>query len=276
MAVIRVVKDKENPYIMVNKHYIYDNRLSLKAKGLMSYFLSRPDNWEFYVSEIKKHTTDKDKSISGGIKELIQYGYIQRKKKRSKSGKFEGGYEYTVYETPMDNFKNTEMPKCQTGETPNWENAETAKSQIGKKPNWQKGIVVNNDLKVINDSKVNNDFKVNKEREESPLSQSQELLNYIENLANTTANITSIGLNKALKEHDHKYVRQAIDVALQNGRVDINYIYGILRNWKKAGYPKKSHVIKSKFKKELDEFNNHPQRSYDFDELEKKLLGWEE
>lgn len=26
----------------------------------------------------------------------------------------------------------------------------------------------------------------------------------------------------------------------------------------------------------MDEFNNHPQRNYDFDELEKKLLGWDQ
>ncbi len=54
MAVFRVIKDKENPYVMLNKYFVYDGRLSLKAKGLMSYFLSRPDNWEFYSSEIEK------------------------------------------------------------------------------------------------------------------------------------------------------------------------------------------------------------------------------
>ncbi|WP_053290302.1 DnaD domain protein [Clostridium botulinum] len=275
MAVIRVIKNKENPYIMVNKYYIYDNRLSLKAKGLMSYFLSRPDNWEFYASEIKNHTTDKETAISSSIKELIKNGYIKRKAKRANDGKFQGGYNYEVYETPVE-LENSEFGIHRNKKTPNGENPKSGKSQTGEIPNGGNQGLVNNDLKVINDSKVINDLKVIKEREESPLSESQELLNYIENLASTTANITNIGLNKALKEHDHKYVRQAIDVALQNGRVDINYIYGILRNWKKAGYPKKSAVIKSNSKNEVDEFNNHPQRSYNFDELEKKLLGWEE
>ncbi|MBY7003772.1 hypothetical protein HYI06_06510 [Clostridium botulinum] len=48
MAVFRVIKDKQNPYIMVNKYFVYGNRLSLRSKGLISYFLSRPDDWNFY------------------------------------------------------------------------------------------------------------------------------------------------------------------------------------------------------------------------------------
>ena len=58
MAIFRVIKDSNNPYIVINKRFIEDENLSLKAKGLMSYFLSKPDDWQFYTEEIKKHTTE--------------------------------------------------------------------------------------------------------------------------------------------------------------------------------------------------------------------------
>ena len=148
MTVFRVNKDKENPYMMVNKFFIHDNRLSLKAKGLMSYFLSRPDDWEFYVSEIKKHTTDKETSISNAIKELIENGYIKRTSKREENGKFKGGYDYEVYETPVNIVSNETA--C-TEYEPKLENPESGKSRTGEIPNWENQRLLNNECLLNNE-----------------------------------------------------------------------------------------------------------------------------
>jgi len=95
----RVVKDKETPYLMMNKSAIYDNTLSFKAKGIFAYLLSRPDDWQVYESEIVKHSTDGIASVKAGIKELIDKGYIIRFRIRNEKGKFQG-YSYDVYEVP--------------------------------------------------------------------------------------------------------------------------------------------------------------------------------
>ncbi|KXG73769.1 hypothetical protein AN619_29030 [Thermotalea metallivorans] len=34
-TIIRVQKNKENPYVMINKQFLSDERLSWKAKGLL-------------------------------------------------------------------------------------------------------------------------------------------------------------------------------------------------------------------------------------------------
>ena len=44
MAIVRV--PKVNNYTIMSNHHLIDPELSFKAKGLMSYMLSRPDNWD--------------------------------------------------------------------------------------------------------------------------------------------------------------------------------------------------------------------------------------
>lgn len=61
----------------------------------------------------------------------------------------------------------------------------------------------------------------------------------------------------------------------------MNYIRGILDNWKHEVYaPEKSGCHRDfidQFKKHRTlAFNNFEPRSYDFDKLEKRILGWEE
>lgn len=99
MSIFRVQKDKENPYVQLHKKLVYDNSLSFKAKGILVYLLSRPDDWKVYENEIVKHSKDGKDSVSNGIKELIKAGYISRSERRTDGGKF-GGYEYDVFEQP--------------------------------------------------------------------------------------------------------------------------------------------------------------------------------
>jgi hypothetical protein len=78
--IFRKPKDKNNPYVMANKEYINDPNLSFKAKGIMTYLLSKPDNWKLVHSDLKNNAKDNDTSIRNGIRELEQAGYIRIQK----------------------------------------------------------------------------------------------------------------------------------------------------------------------------------------------------
>ena len=80
-AIYRVAKDKNNPYVMINKALLKDEGLSWKAKGILSYLLSLPDDWQIYESELQNHASDGIDSLRSGIQELIQHGYIHRKRR---------------------------------------------------------------------------------------------------------------------------------------------------------------------------------------------------
>ena len=102
--IFRVKKNKENPYVMLNKKFLNRKDLSLKAKGLLTYLLSKPDDWETYQKEIEKNCSDGLSSISSGIKELVEKKYIRQFRLRNDKGHFKG-WAYLVYETPEESAK---------------------------------------------------------------------------------------------------------------------------------------------------------------------------
>lgn len=98
--IIRVSKNKENPYVMVNKTCINDANLSWAAKGLHTYLMSLPDDWTIYINELVKHTSAGRDHTYSVVKELLKFGYMEKVQYRFK-GKILGG-TYTVFETPID------------------------------------------------------------------------------------------------------------------------------------------------------------------------------
>ncbi|MCL9971568.1 DnaD domain protein [Anoxybacillus kestanbolensis] len=86
----------------MSKVGLQDDRLSWKAKGLLAYMLSMPDNWTFYNEELMKHSPDGSSTFKAAMNELKQYGYVVRQKVKDEKGKFVG-WETVVYEEPVEN-----------------------------------------------------------------------------------------------------------------------------------------------------------------------------
>lgn len=89
--------EKRRNYTVVDNTFITDNRLSFKAKGILLYLLSRPDNWDVYETDIVNQSNDGIRAVRSGIHELMEVGYIERQQKRSDKNQF-AGYEYVVHE----------------------------------------------------------------------------------------------------------------------------------------------------------------------------------
>ncbi|WP_318549346.1 DnaD domain protein [Geobacillus thermoleovorans] len=99
MSVIRVRK-RDNPFVQIDRAVFEDERISWKAKGMLGYLLSKPDNWQVYIADLENKSKDGRDAVRSGLKELEETGYIRRTKKRNNKGRFEG-WEYEVYETPV-------------------------------------------------------------------------------------------------------------------------------------------------------------------------------
>lgn len=76
-TMFRVVKDPNNPYVMINKNPLQDKTMSAKAKGILAYLLSLPNDWVLHLDELTTHFTDGVTSIKSGVKELKEKGYVQ-------------------------------------------------------------------------------------------------------------------------------------------------------------------------------------------------------
>ena len=86
MAIVRI--PKVNNYTIMSNHHLTDPNLSLKAKGLISYMLSRPDNWDFTIEGLARQNMEGADAIARIIRELEARGYVIRIRTRNKAGKF--------------------------------------------------------------------------------------------------------------------------------------------------------------------------------------------
>lgn len=105
MATFKVNKKKKNFTIMSNTH-LRDERLSLKAKGLLSVMLSLPEEWHYSLGGLVSICKEGESAVNAALKELKKCGYIQLDKLRpnqTKSGKFE--YIYNIYEEPLEKIQ---------------------------------------------------------------------------------------------------------------------------------------------------------------------------
>lgn len=97
--VIRVQK-RPNNFVMIDKTFLEDERLSFKAKGILAYLLSKPDNWKVIVGNLVKYSKDGKSAVYAGLKELKECGYYVKTPIRSEDGRRISRWESTVYEMP--------------------------------------------------------------------------------------------------------------------------------------------------------------------------------
>ncbi|MCF1193249.1 helix-turn-helix domain-containing protein, partial [Mangrovimonas sp. AS39] len=98
-SLCRVVHNKN--YTIINNTICKDNRISYKAKGIWLYAFSRPDDWNFYLCDIMNQSSDGKDSVSSGLSELENSGYLKRERTKDKKGRF-SGWTYIFYETPRE------------------------------------------------------------------------------------------------------------------------------------------------------------------------------
>lgn len=98
MAVIRV--EKSENYTVMSNYHLDDQRLTLKAVGLLSKILRLPDDWDYTVSGLSRICREGRDAIRTALEELEEAGYIERRQTHDGGGQF-GGNEYVVHETPL-------------------------------------------------------------------------------------------------------------------------------------------------------------------------------
>lgn len=104
----RVKKIKIKGFTIIDNDIINDPRMHLKALGLFAYMWSKPDDWQFYISEIAAHFKDGESAVSSAMKELMELGYLKRTQNR-KDGKF-STYDYVLQEIPKPK-NHSSVPK---------------------------------------------------------------------------------------------------------------------------------------------------------------------
>jgi hypothetical protein len=102
-TVFRVIKNRDEPYVMVRKALAEDSSLSWAARGLMGYLLGKPDDWRVRFGDLMKQGPSRRSALRRIVGELIAHGYMTRRRTRE-AGRF--AWVVCVYEEPHQESGN--------------------------------------------------------------------------------------------------------------------------------------------------------------------------
>lgn len=142
---------KNTGYTIMSNIHLKDMELSLKSKGLLSFMLSLPPNWDFSVEGLTKVVKEGYDAIDSAIKELIRHNYIFREESRQEKGRFK--YIYHIFENPEENYFKMQNPPVGEKQVPD--------EQVPEKPEQNR---YNNINKINTNKEIDNIDKIDKSK----------------------------------------------------------------------------------------------------------------
>ncbi|MCU4979592.1 DnaD domain protein [Bacillus cereus] len=217
MGIIRVKKDSN--YSVINNTGLKDERLSWKAKGILAYALTLPDDWTFHISELARHAKDGEDSLRTGFKELKELGYVKRYPVRDGNTQKITRWDTEIYETPQRNMPQVENQDVVKLYVENQTLLNTNRLITNKRNNNIQNTNHYDDMDKL-DSRVfiNERVKVS--------------CNFIKGMGIPLSEIAIAELGDFCNLFSDELIQHAINKAVDENAPRWNYIKAILRNWK--------------------------------------------
>lgn len=102
MSTIRRIKSK---FTVIDNDLAQNENISFECVGMLTYLLSKPDNWECRVTDIERRGKFKKEKRRRIMIEAEKAGYLTFKRERKTDGKFTSCY--TVHELPVEEVERT-------------------------------------------------------------------------------------------------------------------------------------------------------------------------
>ncbi|MED3330196.1 DnaD domain protein [Bacillus thuringiensis] len=217
MGIIRVKKDSN--YSVINNTGLKDERLSWKAKGILAYALTLPDDWTFHISELARHAKDGEDSLRTGFKELKELGYVKRYPVRDGNTKKITRWDTEIYETPQRNMPQVENQDVVKPYEENQALLNTNRITTNKRNTNIQNTNHYDDIDKL-DSCVSSNEKV------------KVSCNFIKGAGIPLSEIAIAELGDFCNLFSDELIQHAINKAVDENAPRWNYIKAILRNWK--------------------------------------------
>ncbi|MEQ6353543.1 DnaD domain protein [Lysinibacillus sp. M3] len=247
MAIFRVRK-KEN-FVVLDKGFLNDIRLSWKAKGLLAYMLSLPDDWSFSTSNLATKSKCSRESTANTIKELTKAGYIHKTQVRTNHGKF-GKLELFVFETPR---------------TEPYSKKPITVNPSPEKPITEKPPLLSNNKSLNNNvlNKNNDDDKRGHTTGENLLKTQTAYEFYEQNGFGSPVAYVTNKIDHWIDDLSEDLVIHAMKLAIENNVLRWNYVEKILQDWsnKKVTSIEEVEADKLQFAAQKQQRQNHTNRS---------------
>ena len=139
MAFYRV--NKTRGYTVMANFHLKDQKLSLKAVGLLSKMLSFNDGWQFSTRGLAAICKEGPDAILSALRELEEHGYLVRHRQRDAKGRMSNTI-FEIYEQPQ--------PVSPHRENPHMENPDVDNPDMGK-PHGDNPAQLNTDQVITNE-----------------------------------------------------------------------------------------------------------------------------
>ncbi|WP_223556772.1 DnaD domain protein [Lysinibacillus sphaericus] len=223
MVIFRVQK-KDN-YVVLDKGFLNDNRLSWRAKGLLAYMLSLPNDWLFSISDLAIRSKCGRDTTANIIKELTNAGYIHKEQGRTNLGKF-GKMDLLVFETPQSApFTENQVTENPLTENPLTENPLTENPSLLINKSLNNNLLNNNLLK-----KNNNEDRSHLSAENHSKIQTAFQF-YEQNGFGALAAHVAYKIGHWIDDLSEELVIHAMKLAVENNILRWNYVEKILHDW---------------------------------------------
>lgn len=263
--------------------------LTLKARGLFGLiqsYITIP-NFTLYKATLRKECIEGKTSFEGAWKELKEKGFLLQYRLQDSKGCFY--YEYELLNEP--NVEVVEQQKAAIENKQKEEIIHTPKTEVmDKSDNGKQGIYTN--INPIN-TDFNNTYSNNKKNDKKKSNKGYKSIieNYTDNetlretiyafIEMRKANhsiITDKGLEKLLIKLDKFTQDVLVKIDILNNSIiksyrDIFPLQEVIVPQKNNTTPRDNYTQNQTSNLK---FNNFESREYDYDNLEKKLLGWSE
>lgn len=126
-TIIRAPHGTDRPYFCMARAAAQDENLSFEARGVISYLLSKPDNWQILPSDLMKEGHIGRDQTYRILNELKSAGYLLFQRIHTAKGVFIG-VEYRLFEVPQPLPEKPDAGKPFTG-NPQLHNTESSQSR---------------------------------------------------------------------------------------------------------------------------------------------------
>lgn len=218
---------KEERFTQVDNRFINDPEISAKAKGILLYLLSKPNDWKVYEVDVIKHMKDGRDSIRSGIKELVSNGYIHREQSFDERGKF-AGYQYSVYEYKEDNpfYKSNVDGKHVNGNDVDGKHDDVKHDDGKPETTNTKSTKTNSSNTNVNNTNTTNESGGENETANNPFAF------FADNIGVLTPHVAE-QIEAFIEDFTdgEAIVVKALEITVENQKRNFGYAKSILNNW---------------------------------------------
>ena len=110
MSIVRGPRPDKN-FTVLRNAVALDERLSYRARGILTAVLARPDDWRIDSTQLARQAREGREAVRAALRELEVCGYLRRVKSTDESGKW--STDQVIYDTPQpseDGFPGVGSP----------------------------------------------------------------------------------------------------------------------------------------------------------------------